>query len=660
MHPDLEQRMKNKDLKSTSNLFKQKNQTNYIIPIVFHILHLGGPENISDSQVKDALRILNRDYARQNPDTVEIIPSFKSLADSTGIRFVLATKDTNGNCTNGIIHYYDPNTDWVDSTINLYSHTWDPRRYLNVYVVRTITLSNGFGAAGYTFFPGSLPTGFGGDAIVVLNNYFGSIGTGSVFQSRVLTHEVGHWFNLYHVFGLNGAGVNCGGDDKVDDTPTTKGFLYCPNAKDTASYQVCNPGVDENFQNYMDYSYCCKMFTPLQAQRMRDALEDTTAGRNNLWSASNLASTGVLNPSTVCIPVADFVTDRSITCVGAPVTFTDASWNGQPVSYNWSFPSGSPSTSTSSNPVVTYNTPGTYGATLIVTNTAGSSVPETKTGIITVVNNIAAYKNTWSDGFETSALPNADWKLKNSSGGANWMQSADAAYSGAFSAKLPYPNNTRRAVTVMTGPALDLSTFPNPVLNFKLAALEIDPNHINNLKVLISVDCQENWTEIYSKTGMALVANPDSISVPFVPVYENQWRTESINLSSFATSTAANFKFVYTRDTVPGAMNVYIDDINISDLTSVVEATNYSDVKLFPNPSPGRVLISFNSNENSRCLLKVQDLMGRIISEQQERFVDAGDHSFSIGEQNPLQEGVYIISLRINDQGISKKLVVTR
>ena len=50
------------------------NAQSYIIPVVVHVLHQGGPENISDAQILDAMRILNEDYNKQNADTIDVIP----------------------------------------------------------------------------------------------------------------------------------------------------------------------------------------------------------------------------------------------------------------------------------------------------------------------------------------------------------------------------------------------------------------------------------------------------------------------------------------------------------------------------------------------------------------------------------------------------------
>jgi hypothetical protein len=45
----------------------------YIIPIVFHIINQGGTENISDAQVKDAVRILNEDYRKLNANMANTV-----------------------------------------------------------------------------------------------------------------------------------------------------------------------------------------------------------------------------------------------------------------------------------------------------------------------------------------------------------------------------------------------------------------------------------------------------------------------------------------------------------------------------------------------------------------------------------------------------------
>ncbi|NUM51551.1 MAG: PKD domain-containing protein [Flavobacteriales bacterium] len=98
---------------------------------------------------------------------------------------------------------------------------------------------------------------------------------------------------------------------------------------------------------------------------------------NNLY-IDNINIEGVgTNP-----PVANFSATPTIICEGSQVQFTDLSTNN-PTSWNWTFSGGTPGTSTQQNPIVTYNTPGTYDVTLVATNLYGNDT-EVKNAYIIV------------------------------------------------------------------------------------------------------------------------------------------------------------------------------------------------------------------------------------------------------------------------------------
>jgi hypothetical protein len=71
-------------------------------------------------------------------------------------------------------------------------------------------------------------------------------------------------------------------------------------------------------------------------------------------------------------PVADFEAEATQTCEGYEVQFTDLSANN-PTAWSWTFPGGTPETSTDENPVIIYENEGTYDVTLTATNSAGSN-----------------------------------------------------------------------------------------------------------------------------------------------------------------------------------------------------------------------------------------------------------------------------------------------
>lgn len=629
----------------------------YRIPVVVHILHQNGPENISDDQVRDALRVINEDYAKQNADFNQVIPEFQPIADSTKIQFVLATLDPDGNCTTGILHHEDTDTDWNDQSITLFSYTWDPTRYMNVYVVRSITMSNGFQAAGYAYYPGSWPDGFAYDAMVMLHNYFGTIGTGDPFLTRVWTHEAGHWLDLPHVFGDQPVGQDCSGEDYVSDTPPTMGFGSCPNLSQPATYQICTPGVSENFQNFMDYSYCTRMFTQGQAQRMQFCLQNSIAARNNLWSYSNLVSTGVINPTAPCEPIADFSASRKKVCVNVPVVFTDNSYGGDPATYSWSFAGASPATSAASVQAVTYATPGTYNATLTVTNAAGTST-KIKQAVVTVVAATAQNSGNWTEGFESAASVNNDWFMDCKNGVAYWERTNSASATGAASVRINRLSNTRKNRSSMTSPMIAIGQLNNPVLNFKVAVAESYPNHQNTLKVYVSSDCAQTWTQIYSKKTPQLITSVSTAS-NFVPAGASEWRNETVSLSAFANSGPVMFRYEYIRDTLPQTNHIYLDDINLSgsvDLSAPEGVIN--SLNVYPIPAKDELTISFSIPDAALVSISAVDLLGResVISPMTE--MAAGEHLRTLKAGTQLSPGVWFLKLKINDAVVTKKIVI--
>ena len=203
-HPELRQQYKicqtqlNPAQNAMVNTPQRTAVANYTIPVVFHILHQNGVENISDAQIMDAMAILNRDYNLQNTDTSDVIAAFKNIIGNAHITFELAKIDPNGHCTSGIDRFYDPKTaNWQENPSD-YIYTWDPQMYLNIYVVKGIGMPH-IGTTrtsctnGFTYLAGTLPTSDRMDAVVIVHGCIGSIGTSIPLTSRALTHEIGHY-----------------------------------------------------------------------------------------------------------------------------------------------------------------------------------------------------------------------------------------------------------------------------------------------------------------------------------------------------------------------------------------------------------------------------------------------------------------------------------
>lgn len=269
---------------SAKTLHEGEPEFTFVIPVVFHIMHNDGPElNVGAGQVQSQIDVLNEDYGRygngfnNHPEGIDV-----------KIKFCLASVDPDGNPTNGIdtVRYagtqnHDPFATGVDLAMKRLA-IWDPLRYMNVYIVRSITGQT----AGYAYFPEEA-AGTEYDGLVIDFRQVGRSGT-AVALGRTGTHEVGHYLSLLHPWGLSDTLCGARGDF-CEDTPEVP-FQFFSTAPTCPHPPSCGDSLRQ-IENYMDYSDdgCLNMFTFCQGQRMRDAISKY---RYELVSSANLARTG--------------------------------------------------------------------------------------------------------------------------------------------------------------------------------------------------------------------------------------------------------------------------------------------------------------------------------------------------------------------------------
>lgn len=629
--------------------------TVYTIPVVFHILHNNGPENVSKDQIMSALNILNRDYAMLNPDTASVQAPFQSLRSKVDVKFVLATKAPNGACFTGITRTQNAITnDGSNGTAQInaivagndvYNGQWPGNKYLNIYVCEDIG-----GAAGYTMLPAGWSANSMQNGIFILHNFFGNIGTSSEYSSRALTHEVGHWLNLDHVWGDNNnpGSAGCGGTDNVQDTPATQGSTTCNLTANTCSTDNAYWGFDQidNVENYMDYSYCSKMFTIGQVNRMRTALTVSSTGRANVVSASNLAAVGAGTPLTLC--TAKFSTERRVICAGETITFNDESFNIA-TGWNWSFTGGSPATSTQQNPSVTYNTPGTYAVQLQATDGTNSNTANLAS-YITVLP--AGGGLPFYESFEGSMnLNSPTWFVYNSSGTA-WAVTNTAAKTGTNSVKLDNfsQSSTGQVDELISGP-IDLSGVnagTGVTLTFKCAYRKKTASNTDILKVFATSNCGEVW-DLKRTLTAATMSGSTTVASAWTPGAADWLTVHVTNITSVYWNDNFRCKF---QTTSGGGNNFYIDDINIYSgapsenpvTAGLADLGTVANINLFPNPADNEVQISFNSQTgNNQIQFFVTDLTGKRL-QQHTINANEGNNLVLIATEN-LSAGTYLIQM---------------
>lgn len=648
---------------------KSTRGTVYTFPVVFHILHDGGNENISREQIEDAMAILNRDYRLQNIDANNVASAFQGMPSDVEIEFKLATKAPNGACFSGVTRTQNaltfdgsggtflPGTPQVDAIVagnDIFQGTWPGDEYLNIYVV-----AEADGAAGYTTNPNSWSASSMYNGIWILHNYTGSIGTSSSFRSRALTHEVGHWLNLSHTWGPNnnpGNSASCSDDDQVTDTPNTVGVTSCSLTEST-----CGPLA--NVENYMDYSYCSKMFTAGQATRMRAAT--TSSIRSNHWSATNLTNVGAVANPPFC--AANFFAERYTICEGETLNFTDDSYNGTVTGWDWTFTGGTPAVSTDQNPAIVYDTPGTYAVSLTATD-GSTSFSETKNTYITVLPSTGINLPIY-EGFENAtSIPNADWYVENPNNDVAWQITTTASATGGKSIRLNnYSNNEDGELDELVSHAFDLSNMASVTMTFNYAFSKKNSSvNSDKLQVLASDDCGATWAVRKSIATSQLPTNGGAIvQSTFVPAAD-EWK--EISVTSLVGSYLADrlrFKFVFTSG---GGNDIYIDDINIygTDTTGnqvgsptiITEFISNDAVNVYPNPADDNISISIDlSNREDILSVGVYDLLGKKVLSVYEGSEIAGQHIYNASTKD-LSTGMYLVLINNGKNSVSQKLIV--
>jgi hypothetical protein len=253
------------------------------IPVVVHVVHHTARQNISDEQVRSQLRVLNADFRRTNTDVSQVPLVWAALTADCRVEFVLASKDPAGHPTTGITRTKTATAEFgADDAVKFAAsggaNAWPADRYLNIWVCQL-----GGGLLGYAQFPGGPAKT---DGVVILHSGFGTNGTATApFNlGRTATHEIGHWLNLFHIWGDDGSG--CTGTDGVADTPNQGGPNF---GRPHFPHTSCSNGPNgDMFMNYMDYTDDAGMYMFTLGQVVR--VDATLDGPRSSFSTAAKAT----------------------------------------------------------------------------------------------------------------------------------------------------------------------------------------------------------------------------------------------------------------------------------------------------------------------------------------------------------------------------------
>lgn len=667
--------------RKSADPFARVTATTYDVPIVVHIVHDYGTEYVTDNAIYEAVAYWDQVFNAQNTDTSEVIRPFKKYVGNPQIRLRLATKDPSGNPTKGITRRQSYLTSEGSDQAKL--DGWPNNQYINVWFVNRFS-SDHSGAAAYAYYPSSG---------AYLPYYDGIIGLATYLNyEKAIPHEFGHVLNLAHTWGsTNDPGMACG-DDGVDDTPPTKGHTNCSaaNLYDT----VCAKGYKKgsidypdtvNTQNIMDYAYCQKMFTIGQSDRMRAALTSSVAGRNNLYSASNLTATGALLPSPDLAPTPDFSVERGQYSGGLPTlersfflcqnsgtkfVFRNRSWNDTVTSSEWTFSNDATTptaTTITGNLLNQFAIPGWVTITLKATGNNSGSNTITRNAVYVADSTVE--KPGYAQYFATPG-DTAKWPMFNFYNNQfKWEYYSGSGYKDASCVRYhSFDNRTGTATKTgtpegdyddMYTPGFDLAAYGSADLNlgfYTSGAFVSGTTPDDSMQIFVSTTCGTSWARIATLTGTNLINNGKILS-DFAPTSASQWKAQTISIPSSYRAGKAFFRFRYW----PSARgnNLYFDHFSVSPFaTEVNEIKKTNEIRLFPNPTSGDAKLCFTTGSDGNTTIAIRDLTGKTVYSNNVVYPVNTFIEEQISRSLFNASGLYLVTVTSGDKSVTLKLTV--
>lgn len=593
------------------------------IPVVFHIV-LKNPFIVTDADIQAQIDRINLDFSGKNPDSTNAFLFYASRGSSE-IRFCLARRDPFGNLTNGIERktsatMYTTSTSDPIKISNLGGlDAWNASNYLNIWI------GEGDGL-GYSTFPN---TSIASQEGIVINLIGTSTNTCYVNNNynlgRTATHEVGHYFGLYHIWGDNPVG--CTTDDfrhlpgtcplpasfLIGDTPNQNtSTLSCPSGLRTDVCSPISPGFQ--YQNFMDYTNdaCMTMFTKAQVNRMEWVLQNcrTTllSSQGCIFPSSavllDVSLINIINPGGTDIIGCNIINQPIISCPGlftpkiiiqnkGLTTLTTVKVGLQ---INASIPviqtiavnlSSGGFTSLILTPQVLNLGNNSLRFFTLEPNGGTDERPANDQQIINI--NLASPINIpLTEGFENEIFPPTNWSIFNPNLNNTWVRFSSPG-NGTLGAAFfdNFNNNTVNQVDELRTIGMNFSGTEDLKISFDLAHKNWTTlGEQDSLSILVSNNCGNTFTTVYKKWGPAL-STAGTFSTAYLNPIPSDWRNESIIVpNSLATGGQVIVAF---RNTNRYGNNIFIDNISIAPIFD-------RDIQLLTINDPKDILCTSTSN----------------------------------------------------------------
>lgn len=592
-----------------------------VIPLVFHLVDAATTlAGITDRDIYEQVEILNRDFGGFKLDAYKnVIPA--DMAARVGripVRFTLARRTPSGALTSGI----ERRTNATPSRVAIKSlatgglDAWDTSRYVNVWSGTFSGADNGL--LGIATFPFTGSTeGAQGVVIGISTLPYTSPTSRSYYptysEGATLSHELGHYFYLWHTFGdanacnnqdfriQSGWPLPTGAGPEGDDTPSEGA---APNGVDlrfgnpSMSYtDGCSPTppgiMYESFMNYFD-DRALFMFSDGMRKRVLGCIDAYRPGLKTSNGATPPSST--TDAYLVNVSPRGLIERRSFLQNNSPMTatvrnlgtttLTSVTVNvvvgtAAPVATTFALSLAAGNDTTLALPALSVATAGNYTLTAYVSAPAPGSDAflhnDTLYSFVNVATTTVAVTSAtpFTEDFSSAPFPNsAKFRIFNPNG-STWTRSATSGFAAAGSAFFDnYSIAQYGTLDELITLPLNLGAADSSLLSFNVAYTRFhdlsfgvdstDPSRWDGLEVYVSANGGVTYNLVYKKTGDYLQTAAAASAAPFIalPTEPNKWRTERINLSPYLVG--GKTMLVKFRNTNAKGQGLYLDDIAIT------------------------------------------------------------------------------------------------
>lgn len=650
----------------------QSDTATLTIPLVFHVLHDGGAEELSDARIDSAVQHLNEAFANAGtfaqPDGVE-----------THIQFCLARRGRYGEPTNGIDRVRDARyvdlEEYEQDSMMRWRYAWPTDKVVNIYTVASIWI-----ATAYATFPG-VEEGNQQQAIVIEAEYVGA----DAASDAILAHEMGHYLGLYHTFAPSCDNAVCLlQGDRVCDTPPDNLDVVFEGCQannncdtDTDDRNALNPfredAPDAN-DNFMDYNLveCMKSFTNGQRTRMRKTASlfrprlltseycnavpyNHDAGIYEVKDVEDLVCGDSLAPRVRIINWgAGFLRSLELQYWVGEGPVASYLWRGQvgpDGSYGWV-----------DLPPIALSERGDQELTVVTANpnNIADQFPRNDTFRVRFWRPHAGYLPLQTD-FE-SGVPE-DW-VRLSGPGDRWAL--------AVTGQCSVPNGQNNALYLrrehfsgsgtnrLVSPVLDLRGHPDPILRFDHAYVQqSDLIGLTEMSIAVIPYCTLDAAEtVYTRGVLEIIQSiRKDLDYPWVPTTCRDWTTDTVDLSAY---TGQQVVLVLSTNIGSGERDwLYLDNFRVESSFTREKAESGlqpEDISLYPNPNNGAFTLEFQSYREQQLRLSLYDLHGRKLWGSVEQ-IGEGRIQKRIDERG-LATGMYFLRMRIGELEFMRKVTV--